>query len=102
MRIRGQEQLSYEKKICVVQPGEVNIQGRLHCSLTVLKGRETDFLHGLIVVGQGGGRFRFDVRKKFFTWMVVRCCHRLPREVVDIPCQKVFKARLDGALGSLI
>ena len=26
---------------------------------------------------------------------------RLPREVVDAPSLKVFKARLDGALGSL-
>jgi len=33
---------------------------------------------------------------------VGRYWNRLPREVVDTPHLKVFKARLDGALGSLI
>ena len=43
-----------------------------------------------------------DVREKFFTMRVVRCWHRLPREAVDArPSLEVFKARLDGALGSL-
>ena len=32
---------------------------------------------------------------------VVRHWHRLPRETVDAPSLEVFKARLDGALGSL-
>ena len=48
------------------------------------------------------GRFRLDVRGKFFTMRVVRCWHRLPRQVVDAPSLQVFKARLDGALGSLL
>ena len=33
---------------------------------------------------------------------VVRCWNRMPREIVDAPSLKVFKARLDGALGSLV
>jgi len=48
------------------------------------------------------GRFRSDVRGKFFAERVVRCWNRLPRESVDAPSLKVFKARLDGALGNLV
>jgi len=39
---------------------------------------------------------------KFFTKRVVRCWNRLPREVVDALSLEVFKARLDGVLGSLV
>ncbi|KAK4812759.1 hypothetical protein QYF61_020379 [Mycteria americana] len=48
------------------------------------------------------GRFRLDIRKKFFTMRVVRHWNRLPREVVDVPSLEVFQARLDGALSSLV
>ena len=48
------------------------------------------------------GRFRLDIRGKFFNMRVVRCWHRLPREVVDALSLEVFKARLDGALGNLV
>ncbi|KFM05723.1 hypothetical protein AS27_00199, partial [Aptenodytes forsteri] len=48
------------------------------------------------------GRFRLDIRKKFFTMRVVRHWHRLPREVVDAPSLEVFKARLDSALSKLV
>ena len=48
------------------------------------------------------GRLRLDVRRKFFTMRVVGCWNRLPREVVDAPSLEVFKARLHGALGSLV
>ena len=43
-----------------------------------------------------------DVRGKFFTERVERCWSRLPRDVVDALSLEVFKARLDGALGSLV
>jgi len=48
------------------------------------------------------GRFRLDVRKKFFTMRVVKHWPRLPREAVDAPSLKLFRARLDGALSTLV
>ncbi|KFR06283.1 hypothetical protein Y956_15640, partial [Nipponia nippon] len=48
------------------------------------------------------GRFRLDIRKKFFTRGVVRHWNRLPREAVDAPSLEVFKATLDGALSNLV
>ena len=48
------------------------------------------------------GRFRLDVRGRFFTMRVERCWNRLPRLVVDAPSLEVFKAGLDGALSSLV
>jgi len=47
------------------------------------------------------GRFRLEIRKKFFPMRVVKYWHRLPREAVAAPSLAVFKARLDGALSSL-
>ncbi|KFR01548.1 hypothetical protein N306_13176, partial [Opisthocomus hoazin] len=48
------------------------------------------------------GRFRLDIRKNYFTMRVVEHWNRLPREAVAAPSLAVFKARLDGALSSLV
>jgi len=48
------------------------------------------------------GKFRLDIRKKFFTMRVVKHWNRLPREVVEVPSLEAFKARLDRALSNLI
>ncbi|KFR07684.1 hypothetical protein Y956_06716, partial [Nipponia nippon] len=48
------------------------------------------------------GRFRLDIRKKFFTMRVVRHWNRLPREVVDALSLEGFKARMDRALSNLV
>ena len=48
------------------------------------------------------GRFRVDIRKKFFTMRVVKHWQRLPREAVAASSLAVFKARMDGALSNLV
>ena len=46
------------------------------------------------------GKFRLDIRRKFFTQRVVMHWNRLPKEVVDAPSLEAFKARLDVAVWS--
>ena len=48
------------------------------------------------------GRLNLDIRRMFFTQRVVTHGSRLPREVVDAPSLKVFKARLDGQPGLVL
>jgi len=48
------------------------------------------------------GRFRLDIRKKFFTMRVVKHWNRMPRGAVDARSLAVFQARLDGALSNLV
>jgi len=48
------------------------------------------------------GKIRLDIRKKIFTMRMVRLSNRLTAEVVDAPSLEMYKARLDGALSSLV
>jgi len=50
----------------------------------------------------GEDRFRLDIRGKLFIKRAVRCWNSCPERLwMPRPSLEVFKARLDGALGSL-
>ena len=89
------------------------LQGDLIAAFQHLKGaykQEGSQLFGRVDNGRPSGiglkwkegRFRLAIREKFFTERVLRCWDRLPRELVDAPSLGVFRAGLDGALGSLV
>ena len=48
------------------------------------------------------GKFRLDIRKRFFTEKEIGHWNRLPREVVTAPSLSEFKERLDDALSHMI
>ena len=48
------------------------------------------------------GKFRLDIRKKFFTMRMVKHWNGLSREVVDALSLETFKVRLDGALSNVV
>ncbi|KFV20610.1 hypothetical protein N340_11933, partial [Tauraco erythrolophus] len=114
--IRGLEHLCYEdrlRELGLFSLEKRRLQGDLIAAFQYLKGAYKKDGEGLFtractdktrgnVFKLKEGRFRLDIRKKFFTQRAVRHWNRLPREVVAAPSLEVFKARLDEALGSLV
>ncbi|GAB0188735.1 mitochondrial enolase superfamily member 1 [Grus japonensis] len=115
-RIRGLEHLSCEdrlRELGLFSLEKRQLQGDLIAASQFLKEAYSKDSEGLFIREcsdrtRGNrfklkkGRFRLDIRKKFFTVRVVRHWNRLPREVVGAPSLEAFKTRLDGALCNLV
>jgi len=110
--IRGLEYLSYKdrlRELGLFSLEKRRLRGDLIAACQYLKGAYKKAGEGFFTRvcsartrGINEGRFRLDIRKKFFTMRVVRHWNRLPREAVVAPSLEVFKARLDGALSNLV
>jgi len=114
--IRGQEHLCYEDRLResgLFSLKKRRLWGDLIAAFQYLKGTVGKvgkiFSSGPVVTGQGlngfklrEGKFRLDIRKKFFTMRVVKHWNRLCREVVEAPSLETFKARLNRALSNLV
>ncbi|KFQ23661.1 hypothetical protein N331_04690, partial [Merops nubicus] len=114
--IRGLGQLSYEdrlRELGLFSLEKRRLQGHLITTFQYLKEAYRKASEGLFTRvcrdktrGNGfkleKGRFRLDIKKKFFNMRVTDHWNRLPRQVVEAQSLGTFKIRLDKALSSLI
>jgi len=114
--IRGLEHLSYEERqrgLRLFSLEKRRLQGDLIAAFQYLKGvyrKDEENLFNKAYCDRtrstgfklSKGRFRLDIRKKFFTMRVVKHWNGLPREAAEAPSLETFKARLNGALSNLV
>ena len=114
--IQGMEHLSYMdrlRELGLFSLEKRRLQKNLIAAFTYLKGsnrKKGDRLFSRVCCyrtrGNGfkikEGRFRLDIRKKYFTVRMVRHWNRLPSDIVDAPSLETLKARLDQSLGNPI
>ncbi|KAK4831265.1 hypothetical protein QYF61_016735 [Mycteria americana] len=107
--VRGLENLSYEERLRelgLFSMEKRRLQGHRIVAFQYLKGAykkdgERPFTKACIDRTRGNGfklkegRFRLDIRKKFFIMRVIRHWNRVPREVVNVPSLELFKVSIE-------
>ena len=114
--IRGLERLPYEdrlRKLGLFSLEKRRLRGDLIAAFQYLKGSYKDAGEELFVRDcsdrtRGNvsklkqGKFRLDIRRKYFTVRVMTHWNGMPKEAVNAPSLAVFKARLDRVLGDMV